>query len=125
MQNWTQQLDSSQRPEAIGLFIATDSVKDLRSGKWKEMTKKKNEITQIMKENYGIKVKFMDSTSFQFGTPDEEKKLRKRVKYADVFLDQQLAACGEIAFVGSDSPDCFSTFSRLIWSIRHSPKACW
>ena len=84
------------------------------------MEAKRIEIQHTIRVTYNATVHFWDGRA----TNEEAKALKSTVGYPGIFLDQQLAACGEIGFTGTDSLGCYSTFSRLISNIRESSHAC-
>lgn len=127
MENWCEGRRQAKEklPRKVGLFIATDSLDELKANKWPAMVAQKTNIQQTMKKKYGVAVAFFDSSTFQYGkTRGYKEHLKKEVIYPGIFLDQHMAACAELGFVGTDDEDCFSTFSQLIWNIRRSPEAC-
>jgi len=101
---------------AIGLFVATD-IPNLR--KDIAFQKKTSAMTRSLKDSYGINLKLLFSDDQEISNEPYVKALFDHdqpgwVGYPGIFLDQQLAACSPIAFVGTEG----SSFSDFINELR-------
>lgn len=115
---------TTKSTKTIGLFVATD-IPNLRTNN--VFQKKTSTLTKSLKDRHGIDLKLLfsdDNNGNDGGSPAQKEEPHVEalfdpnhtgwVGYPGVFLDQQLAACATIGFMGTEG----SSFSNFIKELR-------
>jgi hypothetical protein len=104
---------------SVGLFVATDVFQELKNHS--VFQKKTKDLIDTIQRSHGVTVQLLwgPSSSSSLEANNNNDTLKEYVRYAELFLDQQLAACALIGFVGTSG----STFTQLIETLRHD-EAC-